>query len=218
LIHPDSELRFISPAIGFGVVATKLIPKGAITWAPDPLDQIIIPARYASLTGIAREAAYKYSYVNRRGDRVLCWDHARFVNHSCAATCLSAGFDFEIAIRDILPGEELTDDYGTLNLDESFPCLCGAPNCRGSVEPDDPERLAAVWDGLTSAAFPLIPLLEQPLWELIAEKEEVAKVLSGTRALPSVLRHYRTMAGRSTAATIGSGGSRAPFFTETQNI
>lgn len=218
MIHPDTELRYINPAIGYGVFATKLIPKGTITWAPDPLDQLISPARYAALTGVTREAAHKYSYLNGRGERVLCWDHARFVNHSCGATCLSAGFDFEIAIRDILPGEELTDDYGTLNLEESFPCLCGAPNCRGSVEPDDPERLAGAWDALTSAAFPLIPLVEQPLWELVSDREEIGKVLSGAHALPSVLQHYRAMAGRSTAATVGSAGSSAPFFTEIQNI
>ena len=32
MIHPDTELRFISPEIGFGVFATKLIPQGTITW------------------------------------------------------------------------------------------------------------------------------------------------------------------------------------------
>jgi hypothetical protein len=218
LIHPDSELRYVNAAIGYGVFATRLIPKGTITWVPDPLDQMLSPARYAALTGIVHAAAYKYSYLNGRGEHVLCWDHARFVNHSCAATCLSAGFDFEIAVRDILPGEELTDDYGTLNLEESFPCLCGAPNCRGSVEPDDPERLAAAWDALTSAAFPLILLVEQPLWELVSEKEEIAKVLSGALELPSVLNNYLARTARSTAARVGSGGRRAPFLTEIQNI
>src|SRR5579863_4738128 len=112
LIHPDSELRFISHEMGYGLFATRAIPKGTITWVGDSLDQIISPARYAQLPALLRSQAFKYSYTNGRGERILCWDHGRFVNHSCAATCLSPGFDFEIAVRDIAPGEEITDDYG----------------------------------------------------------------------------------------------------------
>jgi hypothetical protein len=197
LIHPDSELRFISPAMGYGLFATRKISKGTITWAGDPLDQILTHESYTGLSPMLRALANKYSYLNGRGERILCWDHGRFVNHSCAATCLSPGFDFEIAVRDILPGEEITDDYGTLNLEEPFPCLCGAPNCRGSIQPDDPLRHAAEWDALTASAFPLIPRVAQPLWELVTEKEEIARVLSGERQLPSVLYHYRAVLDRS---------------------
>jgi hypothetical protein len=191
LIHPDTELRFISPAIGYGLFATRTIPKGTVTWVGDPLDQILSAERYDALPPMLRKQAFKYSYVNGRGERVLCWDHGRFVNHSCAATCLSPGFDFEIAARDIAPGDEVTDDYGTLNLEESFPCLCGAPSCRRSVEPDDPVRLGPAWDALIAAAFPLIEEVHQPLWELVSEKEAIAKVLRGECELPSVLKHYR---------------------------
>ena len=191
MIHPDSELRFVSPPIGYGLFATRLIPRGTITWVGDPLDQVLSPLQYEGLPPILRALANKYSYLNGRGARVLCWDHGRYVNHSCAATCLSPGFDLEVAVHDILPGEQITDDYGTLNLEEDFPCLCGAPDCRGVVRPDDPVRFAAAWDALTSAAFPLIPTLHQPLWELVAEKEEIAQVLAGTQKLPSVLAHYR---------------------------
>ena len=97
----------------------------------DPLDQIISAERLAGMPEILRNLTFKYSYLNGRSERILCWDHGRFVNHSCAATCLSPGFDFEIALRDIARGEEITDDYGTLNVEEGFACLCGAPNCRG---------------------------------------------------------------------------------------
>lgn len=38
------------------------------------------------------------------------------VNHSCEAPCLGSGYEFEIAVRALLPGEELTDDYGTHQL------------------------------------------------------------------------------------------------------
>jgi hypothetical protein len=191
LIHPDSELRLVNPAIGYGVFATRLIPKGTVTWAADPLDQIVSPARLEEWPDLLTRQAHKYAYLNGRGERILCWDHARFVNHSCAAACLSPGFDFEIAVRDIAAGEELTDDYGTLNLEEPFPCLCGAPNCRGQVLPDDPVRHAAEWDRLIAAAFPLIDRVDQALWDLVQEKAAIRQVLAGEIALPSVSTHYR---------------------------
>ncbi|MEQ6341631.1 MAG: SET domain-containing protein-lysine N-methyltransferase [Gammaproteobacteria bacterium] len=59
-----------------------------------------------------------------------------YVNHSCQP---NGGFDDGldlVALRDILPGEEITWDYGTA-IDESdfegFSCQCGAPSCRGQV-------------------------------------------------------------------------------------
>jgi hypothetical protein len=87
--------------------------------------------------------------------------------------------DFEIAVRDIAPGEELTDDYGTLNLDEPFQCPCRAPRCRGQVMPDDPLRHAAEWDRLIADAFPEIARVEQPLWDLVEEKTALKQVLPG---------------------------------------
>jgi len=177
--------------IGFGVFATKRIAKGTITWVGDALDQIISPGKLVTLPQTLSHQVNKYSYVNASGDRILCWDHGRFVNHSCSAVCLSPGFDFEIAVRDIAVGEEITDDYGTLNLEEPFPCLCGAESCRGQVLPDDPLRHAVEWDRQIKSAFPAIDQVDQPLWELVHEKNAVKQVLKGAMQLPSVLTHYR---------------------------
>src|SRR5882762_139189 len=116
MIHPHTELRFAGPHIGWGVFATRPIPRGTITWALDALDQRFTDAQIAALPTAARQQLDIYSFINSHGLHVLCWDHARFVNHSCAANCLSVGYDFELAIRDIAAGEELTDDYGTFNL------------------------------------------------------------------------------------------------------
>jgi hypothetical protein len=119
LIHPDSELRFIDPAIGYGVFATSLIPKGTFTWVRDRLDQIVEPGLDTQLPEMLAALLHRYSYLEPRG-RVLCWDQARFINHSCHANCRSTGFDLELAVRDIQPGEEITDDYGSLNVDYEF--------------------------------------------------------------------------------------------------
>ena len=65
--------------------------------------------------------------------------------------------------------------------------VCGAPNCRGQVLPDDPERCGTEWDRLIAEAFGAIDQVEQPLWELVQEKEEIRQVLAGELPLPSVL-------------------------------
>jgi hypothetical protein len=51
-------------------------------------------------------------------------------------------------VRDIHPGEELTDDYATLNLEESFACLCGTRECRNRISPER-LKLVPVFDGMT---------------------------------------------------------------------
>jgi hypothetical protein len=52
MIHPDTELRFINEKIGHGVVATKFIPKGTITWVLDKLDRVFTSIRTATLRAI----------------------------------------------------------------------------------------------------------------------------------------------------------------------
>jgi hypothetical protein len=98
---------------------------------------------------------------------------------------VSAGYDFELAVRDILPGEELTDDYGTLNLKHDFLCLCEFDECRGVIRRDDPLKYAETWDSIIADAFPLIELVEQPLWSLVKEKQEVELALAGEAPIAS---------------------------------
>ena len=95
------------------------MPRGTVTWVHDELDQIVDPQLRTAAAAALAALLQKYSYLEPRG-RVLCWDHGRFVNHSCAPNCRSTGFDLEIAVRDIHAGEELTDDYGSLNVDYEF--------------------------------------------------------------------------------------------------
>lgn len=191
MIHPHTELRLINPEIGYGVVATQVIPRGTITWVKDDLDQVFAPAEVERMPRVYREILDKYSFVDPQGDLVLCWDLARFVNHSCRPSCLSAGYNFELATRDILPGEELTDDYGTLNLADDFCCCCGFAGCRRIIRPDDLLEYADVWDVVVAQAFPLIGAVEQPLWPLVKEQREVALALAGATSIASCrLNHY----------------------------
>lgn len=118
MIHPKTELKFISNKIGYGVVATEFIPAGTITWALDDLDREFSPSKLKKMDPLYQSILETYCYRNKKGNFVLCWDYGRYVNHSFKSNCLSTAYDFEIAIRDIRPGEELTDDYGYLNVSE----------------------------------------------------------------------------------------------------
>lgn len=190
MVHPDTELRLVNDVIGHGVFATRFIPKGTIVWVRDDLDQQFTPAEVNAMAPVYQQILEKYSFVDARGMIILCWDHSRFFNHSCEANCMSAGYDFEIAVRDIQAGEELTDDYGTLNIRENFHCCCSKPECRKQVGPGDFARFAATWDAKVREAFFHIPSVAQPLWHLVKEQQDVQHALSNPAMLRSILTHY----------------------------
>jgi hypothetical protein len=188
VIHPHTELRYVNDRIGYGLFATRLVPRGTVTWVHDDLDQIVDPELERRLPRELAGLLEKYSYLEPRG-RVLCWDHARFLNHSCQPNCRSTGFDLEVAVRDIQPGEELTDDYGSLNVDYEFDCQCGLAACRGTIRAADMMRYADVWDREAGSAFALAPTVDQPLWPLVREKTEIERVLRGEIPMPSCRVH-----------------------------
>ncbi|MET0786744.1 MAG: SET domain-containing protein [Paenisporosarcina sp.] len=167
MIHPHTELRYINDQIGFGVFATKLIPKGTITWALDELDQKLDPKFVNSTSTYCQEIIKKYAYRNQDGLYILCWDLGRYVNHSFHANCMGTAYEFEIAVRDIYPGEELTDDYGTLNIEEPFACLPEKGTDRKIVYPDDLLYFHEEWDQQVLEASQHFDQVEQPLLSLV---------------------------------------------------
>ena len=192
MIHPSTDLRFISPEIGIGVVATEFISKGTITWAFDPLDQVFTPGDMNSMKPFFRNFIDKYTYRDSDGNYVLCWDHARFVNHSYHSNCISTAYNFELAVRDIYPGEELTDDYGYLNIPEPFYAIPEPGSDRKCVMPDDLLRYHELWDAQLRSAFSRFNIVAQPLSDLIdpAFEEKVRLVASGKEEMDSILKCY----------------------------
>lgn len=192
MIHPDTEIRFINEKIGYGVVATKLIPKGTITWALDKLDRTFTPEYINNLEPVYRQIMDKYTYRNPQGHYVLCWDIARFINHSANANCITTAYDFEIAIRDIQPGEELTDDYGYLNVEEPFEVVPEPGSNRTVVYPDDLVRYYAIWDEKLLGAFPNLLHVEQPLFQILEKstQEKARLIAQGQVKMDSILNCY----------------------------
>lgn len=190
MIHPDTELRYVNADIGYGVFATRAIPLGTITWVRDELDQTLSPSRVGAIEGPLRDIVERYCYVDNRGDHVLCWDLARYMNHACEANCMSPGYGFEIAVRDIAAGDELTDDYGTLNIDASFACRCKAPRCRREIRPDDILRYGDQWDALIAAAFARLTHVRQPLLPLVRDDVALRRALAREAPIASCREHY----------------------------
>lgn len=191
MIHPNTELRFINEEIGYGVFATQFIPRGTITWALDKLDQVLPPEKVAALPPIYQENLERYSYIDPSGNYVLCWDLGRYMNHSCNPQSRGIGYVFELAVRDIHPGEELTCDYAQLNITTSFQCQCGA-SCRGTISPDDILHYWQTWDIEYAEAFSRITTVPQPLWSIAIEGNQKDKIIieaifDKTVKLPSCL-------------------------------
>ena len=191
MIHPHTELKFISNEVGYGVVATEFIPVGTITWVLDKLDREFSPAEFQAMEPIYKNILDTYTFRNNQGNFVLCWDNGRFVNHSFNSNCLTTAYDFEIAIRDIHVGEQLTDDYGYLNILAPFRGINEGTK-RKIVYPDDLLKYYKIWDKKLLHVFSKITQLHQPLKTLIDDEvwKEVVQVATGEKEMESILNNY----------------------------
>lgn len=109
---------------GLGIIADQLIEKGAIIWRFTPgIDLRYAPEQASHLPQFARDYLFLYSFPSLQpGLRTLCADNGRYFNHSKTPSAISAREDGEEevvtrALRDILPGEEISDDYGSFTPD-----------------------------------------------------------------------------------------------------
>ncbi|MGB3209367.1 MAG: SET domain-containing protein [Desulforhopalus sp.] len=169
MIIPCTQVVYINDVKGHGVIASAHIPKGTVTWVFDELDREFSPDQFNRLSKPCQEAILTYSYRNSRGDLVFCWDNERYINHSFRPNCCLTPYKFEIAVRDIAQGEELTNDYGFLNIIEPFNVDSEGTD-RSTVYPDDLLRYDSNWDSLLREALDCFLHVEQPLKMLFPEK------------------------------------------------
>lgn len=195
MMHPDTELRFVSKEVGFGVFAKAPIAMGTIIYVQDYLDQVIPEESLLYEVTEYRQLMDYWSYRKPNGDRVICWDHGKYMNHSCESNTLSTPYDFEIAIRDIREGEEITDDYGHMNIEYEMKCLCGSPNCRRLIQPSDVLTFPDFWDELLSGAYQNVVKVQQPLLKF-ADPSEIKFFIDDL--LNNNLKSMRTLIYRNT--------------------
>ncbi|WP_342601187.1 SET domain-containing protein [Psychrobacillus sp. FSL H8-0483] len=189
MMHPDTEIRYVSEEVGVGVFATKLIPKGTIVWIKDELDMILTEEYIKSLDDLRKEYINKYTYLDTDGIYILHWDHAKYMNHSFNPNCVDTAYDFQLAAIDIQPGEQLTSDYGACGEDEEFECIPEEETSRTKVTANDYLIYYAEWDEMAREAFKYFNAVKQPLKHLIREQyiDKVNAVANGTVPLDSIL-------------------------------
>ena len=192
MMHPDTEIQFVSEQVGVGVFATKLIPKGTIVWIKDELDLRLTEEFIESLGELQKADVYKYAYLESDGIYVLHWDHAKYMNHSFNPNCVDTAYNFQMAARDIQPGEQLTCDYGTLGDDEEFECIPEEGTSRTKVTANDYLTYFEEWDEMARETFKYFNAVEQPLKYLIDKQyvNKVNAVANGEALMDSILKLF----------------------------
>ncbi|EGB14378.1 nuclear protein SET [Pseudodesulfovibrio mercurii] len=188
MIHPHTRVLSGDPAIGVGVYATRPIPRGTIVVVRDRFDMTMSPEAFLALPEPQRAAMETYMYHDKCGNLVLSWDHARYMNHNCLPSTMMTDYDLEIAVRDIAAGEELTTEYGLLNIQEPYAICCGCEHCREHLRLDDIDVYGDEWDVRIRESLACIPLVEQPLLPLMtgAPRARLDAFLTGKAPYSSV--------------------------------
>jgi uncharacterized protein len=144
--HIRERLSLRSSGIhGKGVFAREWIPSETrlIEYRGERLTTAEADARYPEEAGVSHHTFLFAIDDDIVIDAAFKGNMARWINHSCEPNCDAVIEDSRVfieSVRDIAPGEELTYDYNFI-LDERhspaakrrYPCICGAPGCRGTI-------------------------------------------------------------------------------------
>lgn len=147
LHHPGSRARthFVSPKLarrqraekgGYGVFAVKPVRRGEllVVWG----GSIVTSDRLQDVSSVKRRHSIQVedelylvpTEMPEVGD---------FINHSCSPNAGMSGQTSLVALRSIMPGEEICYDYAMSDGSpyDEFSCSCQAVTCRGRVTGND---------------------------------------------------------------------------------
>jgi hypothetical protein len=124
---------------GAGLVADIFIPIGEVLYR---FDDAKPPAHQYELIYRSREERLEFlKYACQIGDDDFCFQQGdiKYINHSCDPTGWWENYGILTARRNIEPGEEITYDYSTsdIQLHYQMQCCCGSHLCRGIVTDKD---------------------------------------------------------------------------------
>jgi SET domain-containing protein len=130
---------------GKGAFALKTIRKGTrlVEYTGESITPEESDKRYDD-TNVKNHHTFLFSVDKRKViDATFGGNEARFINHSCDPNCeaiIEKRRVYIEAMRTIRKGEELAYDYNyertpkTTKADERlYRCLCGSPECRGTI-------------------------------------------------------------------------------------
>ena len=168
MIIPWVRIVWISDQKGYGLVASRPIPKGTVTFAQDGLDIVIPNDGIDRVDPQLMEYVEKYSYEDYLGNHIVSWDLAKYMNHDDDANTLTTGYGFEVAVRDIEEGEEVTDDYRIFSTHHDTNFI--HENRRIEEIKPWPDHLLAHWDSRVLDALLVAGVQEQPLLGFVPDK------------------------------------------------
>jgi uncharacterized protein len=109
---------------GIGLFADEFIAKGTVIWKFTPgFDLKFTKQEIEKFPANVQKYLEKYAWLSKKSDK-YCFssDSGKYFNHSDNPNSLSAYYEDEEevvtkAIKDIYPGEEITDNYATFEKD-----------------------------------------------------------------------------------------------------
>jgi uncharacterized protein len=134
-----------SPIQGLGVFAAKRIRKGTrvIEYTGERISPEEAERRYDPHKETTGHVVLFMVSKKVVIDGAVDSNDAKYINHSCSPNCIAyieRGRVFIEALRTIQEGEELTYDYQLVRdgehdpiYDARYACLCGLPECRGTM-------------------------------------------------------------------------------------
>lgn len=135
MLHPGIKLVDRGVIQGKGLVTQVLIRAGEVVSRLEPNQPTHTIEALRAMPEDEQDRLLHYCYQCDE-DHIVCEQgDERFMNHACDPNTWWRDDETMIARRDIQPGEEVTYDYATTEIDVPFemPCGCGADNCRGHV-------------------------------------------------------------------------------------
>jgi hypothetical protein len=127
MLHLDIEKRNSSIS-GNGLFAIRPFMQGTIIWRLEPGDRLITYKELFKLPREQRQLPIRY-----RDNMFIATDGTEYLNHSCDANTWWTN-DALVASRDILEGDEISLDYGTVDAHlwwkPKWECSCKTKNCR----------------------------------------------------------------------------------------
>jgi uncharacterized protein len=139
MLHPLIALVDRGVIEGRGLIALGLIQEGeVISTVPSDSTRTLL-ADVLSWSPEKQDEYLVHSYQLSETECISEHDDAKYMNHSCDPTSWWRDDETMIARRDIQPGEEITYDYATTELDVPMDmmCRCGSAMCRGHVTNKD---------------------------------------------------------------------------------
>ena len=137
MLHPAIVASGEGSTHGLCLVTTELIRTGELVWE---LDEPTYTLKEIESWSEERREAFDWYGFQYGADRYsLPEGLSREMNHSCDPNTWWSGSNSLVARRDIQPGEEVTYDYSTTDVDHVFEmeCTCGSPRCRGTISNRD---------------------------------------------------------------------------------